>query len=914
MRYQLDTSFLTGCESIDGQHGQLFDAINAMLDAWEQKKGAEELQKSLDFLAQYTINHFFDEEQALKKYHYSDFYRHHQFHEAFTKSVREFSDRFAREGGSDALIEEVQKKTANWLIEHIKGQDFRWALELKEKAPELFTGKTASAKLEEMAAASLEARAAANFERAKKKKRRVSILVKVAGLSSALIFTCMLIFTVLSVFNMRKGAIKSAITVTESKLQGDLTTFRKSIIAEYGALQLINWRLCGADGRPLEGREEIINIIAQDLGVVATIFERHGEGFRRVATNVEDESGSRSVGVPMSTSNPALQPLLAGNTFTGELIVLKRPYVSSYEPIFAQGSKDVIGALYVGIEMTKVNAAITSVISGFMLIIALIAAGLLLITLLLNFAFIRALVVVPMRKIITILQKVEDGDISRQIHLQPGDEIGEIAGHFDKTLESLKRLVMIIQNEAEAVDDISEDLSANMNRTAEAMNEINSGVQHIQQGVTNQNNSVNTTSAAMERISVHITKLNSEIVEQTASVSRSSSAIEEMLANIESVTRISRTNSENVSRLAGASEVGRAGLQVVAADMQEISRESEGLLEINAVLANIASQTNLLSMNAAIEAAHAGEAGKGFAVVADEIRKLAESSSAQSKTISTVLKKIRDSITKISGATGEVLSNFSAIEKDVKTVSDQEEQIRNAMEEQSAGSKQILETIETLNEITKTVKSSSEEMQAGSAEIISEGKNLEKITAEIIGGMNDMAYRAGQVNSSIRHVSSISRKNKSNIEILREAVSHFVVDKHYNWDDSMLTGIEKVDKQHLDLVNAINGFIDAVEKGTAKAELKKSMDFINNYTVTHFADEEEIQRNCGYPDYEDHKILHEKFKETALELANELNSFGTSESLVKEFKRKIGDWLITHVKGQDIKIGEFIRAEESKKH
>jgi hemerythrin-like metal-binding protein len=360
--------------------------------------------------------------------------------------------------------------------------------------------------------------------------------------------------------------------------------------------------------------------------------------------------------------------------------------------------------------------------------------------------------------------------------------------------------------------------------------------------------------------------------------------------------------------------VGRTGLKAVASDIQEIARESEGLLEINAVLANIAGQTNLLSMNAAIEAAHAGDSGKGFAVVAGEIRKLAENSGKQSKTISTVLKKIRDSMTKISSATASVLEKFEVIDSDVQTVAGQEEQIRNAMEEQRTGSRQILEAIERLNEITATVKKGSEEMQKGSRQIISEGDSLKKVTAEITGGMNEMAYRAGQVNSSVRHVNSISRKNKSNIEILKEAISHFVItDKHYLWDDSMLTGVTKIDKQHQDLFNAVNGFIDAVEQGTAVSELKKTLDFMVNYTATHFADEEAIQKECGYPDFENHKAIHEKFKQTAIDLVSELNGIGTSEALVKEFKRKIGDWLVTHVKGQDTKIGDHIRRQNMQK-
>jgi methyl-accepting chemotaxis protein len=263
---------------------------------------------------------------------------------------------------------------------------------------------------------------------------------------------------------------------------------------------------------------------------------------------------------------------------------------------------------------------------------------------------------------------------------------------------------------------------------------------------------------------------------QSTSVSQSSSAIEQMLANINSVTQTLVKNAANVKELMEASEVGRTGLQEVAADIQEIARESEGLLEINSVMESIASQTNLLSMNAAIEAAHAGEAGKGFAVVADEIRKLAESSGEQSKTISTVLKKIKTSIDKITVSTDNVLNKFEAIDGGVKTVSDQEENIRNAMEEQGAGSKQILEAIGLLNEITQQVKGGSVEMLEGSREVIQESKNLELVTQEITGGMNEMATGADQINIAVNRVNEISGQNKENIDVLVREVSRFKVE------------------------------------------------------------------------------------------------------------------------------------------
>jgi methyl-accepting chemotaxis protein len=315
-----------------------------------------------------------------------------------------------------------------------------------------------------------------------------------------------------------------------------------------------------------------------------------------------------------------------------------------------------------------------------------------------------------------------------------------------------------------------------MSETAAAINQITSNIQSIKGRVISQSAGVTETNSTMEQITANIERLNEHVERQALSVAKSSSAIEQMIANIQSVTTTLVKNAGNVRELAEASEQGRSSLQKVADDIRGIARESEGLLEINAVMENIASQTNLLSMNAAIEAAHAGEAGRGFAVVADEIRKLAESSGDQSKTISEVLKKIKASIDTITASTGSVLNKFEAISGSVKIVADQETNIRNAMEEQDEGSKQILDAIAELNEITQQVKEGSTEMLEGSKEVIQESRNLEMVTEEISGGMNEMAAGANQINAAVNEVNAISGRNKANIDVLMKEVSRFKVE------------------------------------------------------------------------------------------------------------------------------------------
>ena len=372
-----------------------------------------------------------------------------------------------------------------------------------------------------------------------------------------------------------------------------------------------------------------------------------------------------------------------------------------------------------------------------------------------------------------------EGDLTRRLNIRSKDEVGDLAQYFNETMESITSLIKRIKYKVNALTNTGHELESNMDKTSHSVDQIGMDFEGMKAQMSKQDESAAAADRAVKAIKESIESLNELIESQSASINTSSSAVEEMTANIHSVTKTLIENSKNVSGLTEASENGKIGLQAVAEKIKDIAKDSEGLLEINSVMNRIASQTNLLSMNAAIEAAHAGEAGRGFAVVADEIRKLAESSAQQSKTTAAMLKKIKASIDTITASSDEVLSRFEIIDTGVKTVSTHELNIRNAMEEQEVGGKQILDSIERLKEISITVKKGASDMHQSGNEVQQQTEDFIKISNSAMSGMNNIINGAmKEIKTAVVHVNEMSAENSKNFEELKGDSNKFKVESN----------------------------------------------------------------------------------------------------------------------------------------
>ena len=368
-----------------------------------------------------------------------------------------------------------------------------------------------------------------------------------------------------------------------------------------------------------------------------------------------------------------------------------------------------------------------------------------------------------------------DADLTKRIEINSNNEIGYVVKGFNAFASKLQAIIGDVKSSKDELMVAGENLSGATQDTASSITEIIANIDSMKRQIDTQNQSVSQTAGAVNEIASNIESLERMIESQSSGVTQASAAVEEMIGNISSVNGSMEKMAHSFNELRSNSQAGISKQKAVNDRITEIEAQSQMLQEANVAIAAIASQTNLLAMNAAIEAAHAGEAGKGFAVVADEIRKLSETSTAQSKTIGDQLNNIKDSINSVVNASGESAIAFEAVSRKLEETDALVMQIKAAMEEQNEGSQQITEALHSMNDSTVEVRNASNEMSEGNKMILKEVQQLQNAAMAMSQSMEEMAVGARKINETGAALSEVSGQINSSIGKIGEQVDKFKV-------------------------------------------------------------------------------------------------------------------------------------------
>ncbi len=400
--------------------------------------------------------------------------------------------------------------------------------------------------------------------------------------------------------------------------------------------------------------------------------------------------------------------------------------------------------------------------------------------------FMSAIITIPLsilvlyqlrKRFIITVKQIDDlrqkGDLATRLNIGTFDDFGKIMTSMNKLMDFLQVSLNTLKNESGSVGAAADELLLITDNSSTSMDMIVNSFEEMHKQNAEKDALLESAKNNIYKLNEDASKVSQTMQEQAIAEEQNADAISQMAENTNQINELIKQAKQLSKNLSDSSEAGSAEVQKTELVINSVSEKSKQMSEVIQVIQQVASQTNLLAMNAAIEAAHAGEAGQGFSVVADEIRKLAESTQSQAKSIKDLIIEITKAIQNGSSSMQDTKAMFYKIQQEIVTQTNVVENIAQTMDIQSTGAEEILSTT---NKISQNIQSVNEiiKNQANYTKEITEGiKDVVELSGKIDGSMNVSLGILKDFSQSIQIVNEKAQANQKSVQTINDELGKF---------------------------------------------------------------------------------------------------------------------------------------------